>query len=302
MKRLITLLVVAAALAAPSAALAGGVVLKVERSSHQVAVATTAHHVALVHTAASSRLSVGERVSYAARRLRNGTFAASALRVVGRAHTVRFTGLLLAKTKTRYVLSAGGAVISLFRSSTRTTASANDGGPAPGSTVTATATVGNDGELEDDGVSTVSPTSPGGQIDGQLTIGTGTVTISSEHMSLVLKVPTGFDLSSFQNGQEVLAVFSQQADGSLLLTTLSGNQDEQQANTQESSDQGNGGSGDASGSGSSSGSATGNSGGSGDDNGSGSGDGGGSGSGSGGGSGSGSGSGGDDGGSGGGDG
>ncbi len=273
MKRLITLLVVAAALAAPSAALAGGVVLKVERSSHQVAVATSVHHVALVHTAASSRLRVGERVTYSARRLRNGTFAASSLRVIGRAHTIRFTGLVLAKTKTRYVLSAGGAVISLHRSSTRTTASANDGGPAPGSTVTATATVGNDGELEDDGVATVSATSPGGQIDGQLTIGTGTVTVSSEDMSLVLKVPTGFDLTSFQNGQEVLAVFAQQADGSLLLTTLSGNQDEQQANTQESSDQG---SGDAS-----SGSSAGDQGGSGDDNG-GSSDGGGSGSGSGG--------------------
>lgn len=285
MKRLFPLLVVAAALAVPSVALAGGVVLKVERSSHQVAVATTAHHVALVHTAASSRLRVGERVSYSARRLRNGTLAASALRVVGRAHTVHFSGLLLAKTKTRYVLSAGGAVISLNRSSTRTTASANDGGPTPGSTVTATATVGNDGELEDDGVSTVSPTSPGGQIDGQLTIGSGTITISSDNMSLVLKVPTGFDLSSFQNGQEVLAVFSQQSDGSLLLTTLSGNQDEQQANSQQSSDNGSS-SGDAGGSSSSSGSA----GSSGDDN-SGSGD-----------SGSSSGSGGDDGGSGGGNG
>lgn len=267
MKRLIPLLVVAAALAVPSAALAGGVVLKVERASHQVAVATTAKHVALVHTAAAARLHVGERISFAARPLRNGTFAASSLRVVGRAHTVHFRGLLLAATKTRYVLSAGGAVLSLYRTSTRTTASANDSGPAPGSTVTATATVASDGELEDDGVATVSPTSPGGQIDGQLTLGSGTITVTSDNMSLVLKVPTGFDLSSFQNGQEVLAVFSQQADGSLLLTTLSGNQDEQQANSQQSSDQSGGDQGGTAGSSSSSGSSGNASSGSGDDNG-----------------------------------
>jgi hypothetical protein len=51
-------------------------------------------------------------------------------------------------------------------------------------------------------------------------------------MSLVLTVPTGFDLSPFTNGQEVLATFAQQSNGSLLLTALAGDDNAQQADNQ----------------------------------------------------------------------
>src|SRR3954463_16709122 len=97
MKRLLISLVALAALAAPSAALANGVVLKVQRATHLVAVTRAGStNVALVHTSAAARLHVGQRVALSARRLHNGTLAASAVHVVGRAHTVRFRGLLLA--------------------------------------------------------------------------------------------------------------------------------------------------------------------------------------------------------------
>ena len=43
----------------------------------------------------------------------------------------------------------------------------------------------------------------------------------SEHLNLSLKVPAGFDLTAFRTGDEVLAEFSQAADGSLTLTRLS---------------------------------------------------------------------------------
>jgi len=230
MKRLIVLLVTAAALLAPSAALASGVVLKVEKASHLVAVRKSAKDVVLVHTTAAARLRVGERVSLTARKLRNGTLAASKVTVIGRARKVSFRGVLLAKSNTRYVVSAGGAVVAVARGSGgRSLASANDSGPAPGSTVDVTATVGSSGELEESQVTTFSPTAPGGQVEGHLAIGTGTISVSSEHMSLVLKVPTGFDLSKFANGDEVLATFSQGADGSLTLTELSANDSVQQA-------------------------------------------------------------------------
>lgn len=220
MKRLFVLLAFATALLAPSTALAGGVVLKVERSAHLVAVASTASHVALVHTNAVSRLHVGQRVAITSTRLGNGTYRASKVAVVGRTGKVHFRGLLLAKSSTRWSISAGGAVISVRRSS-RTTSSARDSGPQPGTTVDVQATVGANGALDDDDVTPAPISTPGGTIEGHLTLGTGTITVTSEHLNLVLKVPAGLDLSAFKTGLEVVAEFSQGSDGSLTLTRLS---------------------------------------------------------------------------------
>jgi hypothetical protein len=231
MKRLLISFVVVAALAAPSAALANGVVLKVQRGHHLVAVTRAGTtNVALVHTTAAARLHVGQRVALSARTLRNGTLAASTVRVVGRAHTVRFRGLLLAKSRTRMIVSAGGAVISVNKSSTGGTS------PATGSTVEVTATVGDDDDLDEDDVTTVSADTPGGAIEGKLTLGIGKITVVAEHMALVLNVPAGFDLSKFENGEEVLARFTQGADGTLTLTALSDDENAQRADEDENDD------------------------------------------------------------------
>jgi hypothetical protein len=234
MKRLVLFLIVAAALLAPSAALAGGVVLKVQKATHLVAVTNGKTKVSLVHTAA--KLRVGQRVDLKGRTLRNGTVAVSSIRVIGRAKTVRFRGLLLKKSGTAMVLSAGGAIVSVHRHATRTTASANDTGPQPGATVDVTATIGDDDELEATTVSTSSADTPGGKIEGRLTIGTGTVTIRSEHLNLVIKVPTGLDLSAFTNGDEVLVTFSQGTDGSLTLTDISANGNAEEADHDDGDD------------------------------------------------------------------
>jgi uncharacterized membrane protein YgcG len=240
MKRWIVFLVAAGSLLAPSAAGASGVVLKVQPAAHLVAVARTSSSVALVHT--SAKLAVGQRISLQARKLQNGTLAASRIKVVGRAHKVIFRGLLLSKTASSFTVSAGGAVIVLHRGS-RTTASVSDSGPLPGSTIQVGATVGPTGELDEDTATTVSPTAPGGQIEGHLTLGAGSITVSSEHMSLVLKVPTGFDLTPFTAGSEVLATFTQGTDGTLTLTALSADGNAQQADNaaaQTSDDGGDG--------------------------------------------------------------
>lgn len=242
MKRLLIVAIAATAFVVPSTALASGVVLKVDRAAHLVAVAQTKTKVALVHTTAAAKLHVGQRVAMKARALRNGTYSSSSVRVVGHASRVTFRGLLLKKTSTRYVVSAGGAVIALRRG--RTTASASDGGtPAPGTTVQVTATVGQNDDLDEDQVTTVSADHPGGAIEGTLTIGSGTITVVSEHLALVLNVPSGFDLSSFQTGDEVLAVFAQQPDGTLLLSSLSGDQSAQQADQGDDGHDGQGGGG-----------------------------------------------------------
>jgi hypothetical protein len=232
MKRLVLFLLVAAALLAPSAALASGVVLKVQHATHLVAVTNGKTKVALVHTAA--KLRVGQRVTLSGRTLRNGTLAASSIKVVGRARTVHFRGLLLKKSGTQLVLSAGGAIIAVHRGA-RTTSSANTG-PRPGATVDVTATVGSDDELDAETVSTASADTPGGKIEGKLTIGTGTITIKSEHMNLSIKVPAGFVLTTFATGDEVLVTFAQQSDGSLVLTDISANGNAREADHDDGDD------------------------------------------------------------------
>jgi hypothetical protein len=233
MKRLTLFLIVSAALLAPSAALASGVVLKVQHATHLVAVTNGKTKVSLVHTAATLR--VGTRVALSGRTLRNGTLAASSVHVLGRAHVVHFRGLLLKKSGTQLIVSAGGAIIAVHRG-TRTTSSASDSGPAPGATVDVTATVGTDDELDATTVSTSSTDTPGGKIEGKLTVGSGVVTVKSEEMNLSIKVPTGFDLTTFATGDEVLVTFSQQADGSLLLTDISGDGTAQEADNNDNSD------------------------------------------------------------------
>src|SRR5579872_3068864 len=105
MKRSVLILAVAAALFAPSAALGSGVVLKVQKATGLVAVRTSPARVELVHTSAVARLRVGERVALKARRLRNGTLAASRVSVLGRTTRTSFRGVLLTRDARRLVVS-----------------------------------------------------------------------------------------------------------------------------------------------------------------------------------------------------
>jgi hypothetical protein len=243
MKRLLFVVVAVAALAAPSAALAGGIVIKVERGAHLIAVANASGHVVLAHSAAAGRLHVGDRVALRARTLRNGTLAASRIRVLGRARTVRFRGLVLAKSARSLKVSAAGAVVRL--------ATRHEAAAKPGAQVEVEAAVENDkDELEAEDVAVISATAPGGTLEGHLlAIGTSTITVGSEHIVLVLNVPAGFDLTAFKVGDEVLATFAQQSDGTLLLTKLSGDENAEQADEDGSDDGGgdNGGGGDGGG-------------------------------------------------------
>jgi hypothetical protein len=225
MKRLIPFLAAAAVLAAPATALAkGGVVLKVERGSHLAAVATPAR-VVLVHSSRVSQLRVGQRVAMSTRRLSNGTLSASRMRVVGRAHRVSFAGLVLARSTGRLTVSAGGAPVFVH---TRTPSHA-----APGSEVEIDATVDDSGELAAAKVDVVAATAPGGSIEGHLlAIGASSITVGSDGQVLVIGVPSGFDLSGLAVGDEVLAQFTQQADGSLLLTSLTADDAADAANEQ----------------------------------------------------------------------
>src|SRR4029077_5912007 len=118
----------------PTGAFASGVVIKVQKGTHLVVVARTPSNVVLVHTQA--KVAVGERVALHARRLRNSTFSASRVDVLGRVHRVRFRGLLLSNSGARLMASAGGALVALHRGAHR-----NDSAPRPGSVVQVTVTI-----------------------------------------------------------------------------------------------------------------------------------------------------------------
>jgi hypothetical protein len=233
MKRLIPVLVAFAALAVPAGAFAStGVVLKVERGSHLVAVARGGH-VQLVHTSRRG-LALGQRVRMEARRLRNGTFSATQLRVLGRTDRVRFRGLVLSRSHAdrRVTLSAGGAIVKVKSGDQ----------PKPGSEVEVEANVDGD-DLDDGQMQVVAPTAPGGSIEGHVVaLADGTITIGSERELLVLSVPSSVDLGSIAVGDEVLAQFAQQADGSLVLTSISAD-DNAQAADEDGSGDGDGGDG-----------------------------------------------------------
>ncbi len=242
MKRSFVLLFLGAALAAPgTASAARGVVVKVDRAQKLIAVAQARGRVALVHAAPARSVKVGRRVAFAGRALANGTLAGSSFRVVGRAHSVRVRGVVVARHGSRFSLAARGAVLTVRKArAARSTQSARDSGlPAVGSEVSVQLGLDDD-ELDAEDVDVIDQTAGAGKIEGRLTIGVGTVTISDDDASVTLAVPAGLDLTAFAAGDEVLATFTRQGD-TLVLTTLAGDDDEEEADDEseiESDDQG----------------------------------------------------------------
>lgn len=228
LKKTLIVAAVAAAAVPGTAAAQRGVVVKVDRASALTAVAGARGSVALVHTKA--RVHVGQRVSYRGRALRNGTFAGTAVKVVGRAKSVRVTGIVLAHRRGGYLLSAHGAVLRVNAHARRTTASASDSGlPKVGSEVSVTATFSDDDaagdDLDETSVTPVAATALGGSIEGDLrSVSATSIVVADDGLALQINVPAGFDTSKFAVGDEVLATFSQQSDGTLVLTALAGNE------------------------------------------------------------------------------
>ena len=160
MKKL-PLLVAVAALAAPGTAAAAhqsGIVVKADVNTHLVMVAQKTGQVVRVHAPTSrfarngKRFHVGQRIVFAARKLRNGTLVGSGFRITGHARRVTVHGIVHAydARKQRITLAAGGALLrmKLARSSTRTLM-ASAPPPKVGDEVTVTASVDeNDDALE----------------------------------------------------------------------------------------------------------------------------------------------------------
>lgn len=235
MKRILLLLVLGA-LAVPGVACAArGVAVKVDRGSKVVAVTQAQGQVSLLHVRATARIHVGSRLAFSARKLANGTFAATQVRVLGRAHRTQVRGTVLASRAANVVLSAHGAVLRISRSAaTRTTQSSADRGTLPvGTRVEIEVEIENE-DLDADEIHVLAATADAGLIRGHLTINAnGTITVADEGVSLTFAVPAGFDLSRFRTGDEVIAFFLRNADGSLALKILAGDDDAREADDED---------------------------------------------------------------------
>ena len=212
-----------------------GVVVKINAKAHLVAVAQTRGAVSLVHVTTVSGLKPGRIIAFSARHLRNGTFAATKVQVVGRASSFHVRGFVLAvrKSKRTVALSARGAVLSIrLPKRARSNASARGGGsPAPGSITDATVAVGADGSLSATQVKEVNPSGSAGEIAGKVTaVGAGSITVADGGVSVSMTVPSGIDVSQYSVGSEVLAYFTPEANGSFTLKAVGANGDETEAN------------------------------------------------------------------------
>lgn len=237
MVKKLVVVVAATALLVPAVAGAAqkrGVIVKVNAKAHLVAVAQTRGAVALVHVKTVSGLKPGRVIVFGARHLKNGTFAGSKVRIVGRASSFHVRGFVLGvrKSKGTVALSARGAVLSIhLPKRVRSTASAWGGdSPTPGSVTDATVTVSGDGSLTATQVKEVNPSGSASEIEGKVTaVGSGSITVADGGVSVTMTVPSGIDVSKYGVGSEVLAYFTPEADGSFTLKAVGANGDEAEA-------------------------------------------------------------------------
>lgn len=230
-----SLIVIAlSALAAPGVASAGkgsGVIVKVKARSGVVAIANARGAVTLAHVAGAAKLRPGQKIAFDGRKLRNGTIAATQLRVVGKQAKFRVRGVVLAVQKARgtFAVSARGAVL-VLRSKVRRLAAAGAGDPTPGSVTDVTVNVSGAGALDAVEVKEVDPSANAAELDGKVTaVGNGSITLSDSGVSMTFVAPATIDLSKYAVGDEVLVYYSSQADGSFLIDAIGGDGNESEA-------------------------------------------------------------------------
>ncbi|RDI73643.1 hypothetical protein Gocc_2556 [Gaiella occulta] len=237
MVKKLVLIGAATALLAPgvaSAAQKRGAIVKIDAKTGLVAVAQSRGAVALVHVQTVRGLRPGAIVAFNARYLKNGTFAGTRVRVVGRARRFHVRAFVIGvrKSKRTAILSARGAVLSVrLPKRVRSLASAHGGDtPTPGSVTDVTVSVSGDGSLAATQVKEVNPSASAGQISGKVTaVGSGSITVADGGGSVTMNVPSGIDVSKYAVGADVLAYFDAAADGTYTLKAVGANGSETEA-------------------------------------------------------------------------
>jgi hypothetical protein len=266
----VTVVAMAAAAGAAQAAVVHGTVVHRNARAHSFVVADRAGHLFAIHAAHSPRPATDVTVSL--RRLRNGTYAARRTHVLAyhRGARVRLRGTVsfVDRRHGTFTLSARG-VSMLVRTGRVRAARMADAPPAIGTIVTATGTVDDHGDLNDQTVQTDGTDTGSIDLEGTiLAVDTtaGTITVSSTDDdqtagSVLVSVPSTLNISMFTVGQEVGLQVTPQSDGSYVLAGSSSDQGAHGANNQ-GDQQGNQGDGQGDGGSGSTGSDSGSTGGS----------------------------------------
>jgi hypothetical protein len=240
------LLVAGAAAAPASAATLKGTVVHRNGHAHSFVVAMSHGRLAAIHARTSPR--PGRVVRVSARRLRNGTYSARSVRVLGRRRRVQMRGTVTYSRGRVFTLSSRGASI-LIRRGTRAAraVAASDDAPPAGSVVQVDANVDDNGDIEANDVNEEGQDNNGIDLEGTvLGIDTNARTLSisaddedASGAALTVQVPAGVDMTGFTVGHQVELSVIRNADGTFVLQQGMGDDNEQEA------DDDNGGSGSA---------------------------------------------------------
>jgi hypothetical protein len=170
---------------------------------------------------AFKRIRVGRRVAVQAAALPDGTFAASSVKLLGKARRAHFRATVVAKRGMRLFVSAGGSVFALrVKSGHKTGASEGSGDLKPGDDVDCDAGVkGGNLEARDGDVMKVGH-SDQLVLEGiyLATADDGTIELAVVHKGRVfVKVPDEVMVPDFKPGDEIALVVTVDADGNFTL-------------------------------------------------------------------------------------
>src|SRR5436190_280969 len=170
---------------------------------------------------AFKRVAVGRRVAVRAATLPDGTFAASSVKLLGKARRAHFRATVVAKRGLRLFVSAGGSVFALrVKSGHKTGASDGSGDLKPGDEIDCDAGVkGGNLETRDGDVTKVGH-SDQLVLEGiyLATADDGTIELAVVHKGRVfVKVPDEVMVPDFAPGDEIALVVAVDADGNFTL-------------------------------------------------------------------------------------
>lgn len=213
------------ALAAPAgAATVRGTVVHRSSSSHTFDLVRSGG--GLVAVASTTVPRVGRTVRVTATTLADGTLRATKVKVTGRAHRVRVSGTVsfASRSHHRFVIAGEGASLAAKSSSV----------PAVGDDVTASGTLDHHGDMRAGHVRHHGEDHNGFRVEGTIsaidtTARTLRVTPEADDdapgASVTISVPADVDISTFTVGQQVELAVMLQADGTLVLVSMTGSHD-----------------------------------------------------------------------------
>jgi hypothetical protein len=216
-----------------------GTVVHHNARAHSFSVADRAGRLYAIHARRAPKL--GARVTVSIRPLLNGTYRLQRVRVSrGATRRVHVRGVVswVNRRSGEIALSAPG-VSMVVRRGSRHAASTADALPSPGTTVVTTGVLDDQGELDE---ATVQAVGEDATVDLEGTVlavdqGAGTITVSADDddqtgSSIVVTVPSTFDITQFTAGEEVELAVQPTGNGTALLVGSSDDESAQAADDQ----------------------------------------------------------------------